>query len=153
MNSLASGSASLINTGSSSVLHSAAGSCGWGRHLAALCAGRNLQQKSLPSKAQETPRQKANTSAGMLVLVCPPPFPCLCTGRDNGPPPSPLCAGSRDNVGLEIELTQSSKPCLFENESLLLVSNKQMFRSRTTLQELLLINTLPETTEATGFEG
>lgn len=29
----------------------------------------------------------------------------LCCGTDNGPPPSPPCAGSRDSVGLEAELT------------------------------------------------
>lgn len=44
-----------------------------------------------------------------------------------------LLAGSRDSVGLEAELTQCLKSCLFENESLLLASDKQMLWSHTAM--------------------
>lgn len=70
--------------------------------------------------------QKPNGSAGILVLVSLPHIFLPVLWDNQWPPPSPPCAGSRDSVGLEAELTQCPKSCLFENESLLLASDKQM---------------------------
>lgn len=112
VNSLASGRVSLIKKHRfSSVLLNTATSCAWGRHLAALQVQAEAYSRNCCLPKQRG--QKTNRPAGMLVLVCSLPFSFLCNGRDNGPPPSLLYAGSRDNVGLGVKLMQSQPQTMF----------------------------------------
>lgn len=104
---------------------------GWARHCI-VSTGRNLQQKSLHSQGR---RHWGKKWMLFLCSVTPPysSFSCSGYGRDNGLDATPfsLCWNKRQ-CWLKSRV-HTEPESMFENESLMLVSNKQMFGSHTTV--------------------
>lgn len=114
VNSLASGSVLLMKKYRlSSVLWSTVTSYGWGGHVIALWAQAETYSRNhcIP-RAGDT---EARNECYFYVLLHPhtPHFLAQAMGETMGwMPPLSLCAGTRDNVGLKAEFTQSPNPCL-----------------------------------------